>query len=439
MTTTQATRITIPYQPHKYQKELHALADSVRFAVILCHRRFGKTYFALNWLIKAVIQATDIPGAPAKGFYCCPKQTQARKVAWEYLLFFANVLPGFKPNKQELSITFLGGKKITLAGSDTADAHRGIYLDALVLDETAQMSPRVWGEIFRPALADRKGKSLMIGTPKGRANLFYELFDQAATLEQWGRATFTVADTGGDCIDEEELEAARREMTKEEYDQEFMCSFDAAIRGAYYADEMAAIDKKGQITKVAYQPDARVYTCCDLGMRDAFGIWYFQLIGNEVHVIDYDEYGSMGLPAVIREMEKKGYLYAEHYAPHDIRVRELGTGVSREETARKLGVAYRQTPNIPIMDGIDAARILISRCWFDAEKCKHGIEALRNYRAEYDDKKRIESSTPVHDWSSHAADAFRYVAVNFGKGTQKSLPLHGRVDWSKRDSQLKNF
>jgi len=405
----------------------------------LCHRRFGKTYFALNWLIKRIICATDLPGAPAKGFYCCPKQTQARKVAWEYLQFFCRVLPGYKPNKQELSVTFLGGKKITLAGSDTADAHRGIYLDGLVLDEVAQMSPSVWGEIFRPALADRRGHSLMIGTPKGRMNLFYELYDQAANLPGWARKIFTVEDTGSDLIDADELEAARREMTKEEYQQEFLCSFDAAIRGAYFADDISEIASKGQITKVAYQSEAKVYTCCDLGMADSFAIWYFQLVGNEVHFIDYDEFFGMGLPAVIRKMDEKGYFYGEHYAPHDIRVRELGPGVSREETARKLGVRYRMTPNISVADGIDRARIMLPRCWFDEEKCAAGLEALRMYRTEWDDKKRKYSDTPIHDWTSHAADAFRYVAVNFSKGSQSALNFGETINWSKRDQKLANF
>lgn len=424
-------RITIPYRPHKYQRILHDI--DARFLVLCCHRRFGKTVFAINWLIKEVLTCKLLR---PRGLYICPYQTQARKVAWDYLCYYVAAIPDTVIHKQELSVTFPNGAKISLGGADSADSHRGIYLDALVIDETAQVSPRVWSEIFRPALADRKGACLFIGTPMGRQNMFYELFERAENLEGWARYMFTVADT--DLIDPDELAAAKMEMSAEEYDQEFMCSFDAAIRGAFYADQFNWLTENGHITKVSYQEETPVFTVCDLGMSDAFSIWYLQFVGNEVHVIDYDEFTATGLPDVVRRLNSKGYIYGDHVAPHDIRVRELGTGVSRLETARNLGINYRICRNIGVMDGIDAARLFLKRCWFDAEKCKLGIEALRMYHSEYDDKRRVFSSKPVHDWSSHAADSFRYCAVMYGSGAQVDLLSNDKPNYSRNNRKSRN-
>ncbi len=418
----QIIRAVIPYRPRPLQRQLHN--EPARFMVLVCHRRFGKTVWAINQLIRKVMKCQlEDP----RGMYCAPFLKQARSIAWDYLVKFSLPIPGVKINRGQLSVDYPNGGRITLAGADNVDAHRGIYLDALVLDEYAQMSPRIWSEVFRPALSDRIGCAAFIGTPKGRGNSFADVYHRADTLEGWKGILLTVKDTG--LIAQAELDSARQEMTEDEYNQEFMCSFDAAIKGAYYGKLMAEANEGGRICHVPYEPSLPVYTACDLGISDAFAVWFFQFVGREVHFIDYKEYAGAGLPEVFRELQRLPYTYGDHIAPHDIRVRELGTGVSRIETARTLGVSYKIARNLPVMDGIDAVRLFLPRCYFDKEKCWCGIEALRSYRSEWDDVKRIESIKPLHDWASHGADALRYVAVTYGKGSQPDL-LSAPLDYS---------
>lgn len=411
-------QVVIPYRPRLYQRLQHT--NTARFQPLVWHRRAGKTVYVINKLQKQILTC---PLPDARGMYVCPFLKQAKRVAWDYLVKFSAPIPGVEVNKGELTVQYPTGGRITLAGADNADAHRGIYLDHLVLDEVAQMSPRIWGEIFRPTLADRLGSGDFIGTPRGRLNLFYEMAQRGiegkAKLDGWSTSILTANDTG--VIHPQELIDARQEMSEDEYQQEFFCSWDASIKGAYYAKEMQLALEQKRITTVSYQDNAPVYTVCDLGMLDSFSIWYIQVIGNELHFIDYDEFAGMGLPAVIKIMREKPYIYGDHYAPHDINVRELGTGVTRLETARNLGVRYKMVRKIDVMDGIDAVRSMLKRCWFDKDKCSNGLEALRQYHSQYDPVKRIDSTAPAHDWSSHGADAMRYAAVVFGKGQQQNL------------------
>ena len=409
-------RVVIPYSPRPLQRVFHA--DETRFKVLVCHRRFGKTVFAINDGLKKLFTCKH--QAP-RVMYCAPYLKQAKSIAWDYLLHYTRDIPGVKPRRIDLSVEFPNGGRFILAGADNVDAHRGIYLDHIILDEYAQMSPRIFPEIFRPALSDREGSAVFIGTPKGRGNGFFEMYQRGLPdgLTGWHSYLFTVNDSK--VISESELESARLEMSPEEFEQEFMCSFDAAIKGAYYGKTIADLQAQGRITTVDHEATLPVHTVCDLGMSDSFSIWFIQFVGREVHVIDYKEYAGMGLPEVVREMRSLPYNYGEHIAPHDIRVRELGTGAARIDVARQLGLNYTICRNIPVMDGIDAVRNFLKRCWFDAGRCKYGIEALRNYRSQYDELKRIESSKPLHDWSSHAADAFRYAAVTYGSGSQSSL------------------
>ena len=412
----EVIRVSIPYSPRPFQRQLHQ--DPTRFKVLVCHRRFGKTVWAINDTIRKVMTC---PLEAPRAMYCAPFLKQSKSIAWDYLVKYSSVIPGVKINRGGLCVDYPNGGRITLAGADNVDAHRGIYLDHLVLDEYAQMSPRIWSEVFRPALSDREGSAAFIGTPKGRGNSFADLYHKCETREGWKGILLTVAETN--LIPQHELDSARQEMTEDEFNQEFMCSFDAYLKGAYYSKLMADANQAGRITNVPYEPNLPVHTVCDLGVADAFAIWFVQIAGKEIRFIDYREYAGAGLPEIVREMQRLPYVYGEHYAPHDIRVKELGTGVSRIDTARNLGLNYRITRNIPIMDGIDAVRLMLPRCWFDKEKCWAGIEALRSYRSEWDDVKRIESIKPLHDWSSHGADAMRYVAVNFGSGQQQGMDL----------------
>lgn len=202
-------------------------------------------------------------------------------------------------------------------------------------------------------------------------------------------------------IEDEELKRAWLEGSWEGF----------GVEGAYYKTQMTKAEKDGRMVSNLYDPMLQVYTWCDLGMADSFSIGYFQILGQEVRVIDYDEFEGEGLKEVIKRMAEKSYVYAEHYAPHDIEVRELGTGVSRKETAQGFGINYSVVPKLSIQDGIDALRLRFPTLWFDKDKCLPLIKHLKRYHKEFDDKRGVYKDKPAHDASSHGADMMRYWAV----------------------------
>lgn len=395
--------IKIPYRPRPLQKALHKTLK--RFSVIVCHRRWGKTVFAINEAIKTAFTCQHPNPRIA---YIAPLYKQAKAVAWDYLKQFTDPIPGRTYNEAELRVDLPNGARIQLFGGDSPDSLRGIYLDLVVLDEYAQMSPRLWSEIIRPTLSDRKGRAIFIGTPRGH-NQFYELYTMAQSEPEWLVRVHKASETG--IVDQSELESARKTMTEAEYEQEFECSWQAAIRGAYYGKLIGDLEGKGRISRVSYDETVKVETWWDLGVGDSTSIWFVQRVGAEIHVIDYYEMTGEGLPHYARVLDKRGYIYSQHVAPHDIRVRELGSGKSRLEIAKELGINFVIAPQQSVDDGIQAVRAMLPKCWFDAEKCTQGLEALRQYRAEYDDRLRTFRTRPLHDWTSHAADAFRYGAI----------------------------
>jgi hypothetical protein len=272
----------------------------------------------------------------------------------------------------------------------------------------ADMPESLFPEVIRPALSDRKGWALFIGTPKGH-NAFYELFEAAQAQDDWYTKVYKASETG--ILDDEELGAAKAMMSPDQFEQEFECSWVANVPGAIYGKELQLRQEQGAISEVPYDKGHPVDTWWDLGVGDSTAIWFTQTVGRAVHVIDFYENRNEGLPHYVEVLQQKGYLYGTHNAPHDIEVRELGSGKSRREIAYDLGLAFRVVPKLPIEDGIHAAQLLISRCWFDRNTCKDGLECLRQYHRAYNQKTRSFRATPVHDWSSHAADAFRYLAV----------------------------
>jgi hypothetical protein len=383
--------------------QLDVFTKLERFNVLLCHRRWGKTYLALVTLI---VKALQCPLPRPQVAYYAPTYGQAKKVAWAYLREFLADMPGVVFNEAELKATLPTGATILLGSGDNPDSSRGMYFDYVVLDEPAQMPARLWTEVLRPALSDRKGGCLMIGTPMGRHGLLYDSYQAAGDDPEWGRVMYRASETG--IIDETELASARRLMTLHEYDQEFECSFDAAIRGAYWADAM----QKATLGPFAPEPGKQVHIALDLGMNDATAAWFVQINGNVPTFIDYAEYTNMGLPDIVADWRRRGHNYGKVIAPHDINVRSLSTGKTRLETLRNLGCDVIVAPKVEVMDGIEAVRQMLPRARFSAEQCHEGIEALRQYRADWQDKKGVLVLKPLHDWTSHAADAMRYFAVS---------------------------
>jgi len=390
--------------------------DPARFKVVVAHRRFGKTVFAVTELLSGAIGV----GRRAPRFaYVAPFYRQAKAIVWDYLKQYGRRIEGARFHETELRCDLPNGARISLYGADDPDSLRGLYFDGVVLDEYAQMDPRVWSEVIRPALADREGWAIFTGTPMGR-NSFWTLYQQAKAAPDWRAALFRASETG--VLPAAELAAARAAMSEAEYAQEFECSFDAAIRGAYYGTEMAAAEAAGRIGRVACDPRLPVHTAWDLGVGDATAIWFYQLAGREIRLIDYYEASGAGLDHYARELQRRGYAYGEHILPHDARVQELGSGKTRVETLTGLGFRPRVLPSHRLEDGISAARLLLARCWFDAAKCARGLEALRHYRCEWDARRQTFRERPLHDWASHGADAFRYLAMGLREGTEEPMP-----------------
>jgi phage terminase large subunit len=401
------------YSPRRLQAYLHA--NMKRFNVLVCHRRFGKTVFAINEIIDRALRN---PMKDPQYGYIAPTYGQAKKVAWEYLKEYTRNFPDVKPHEQDLTVTIprpqYGDKiKIMLLGAENYDNIRGIYLDGVVLDEFADMFPEVWGKVVRPFLTDRKGWAIFIGTPKG-ANHFYERYKQAKenVSGNWFCEVFKASSTG--IVNAEELMALRSEMSEEEYNQEFECSFSAAMVGSYWGKQMELLETREQITKVPHDPALQVDTFWDLGVSDTTTIWFTQTFRQEVRIIDYFEMSGMGLDyyaKILREGHRKEYTYRDHNWPHDGASRDLSSGKERSTMMRELGVRVYVRPKYDVADSINAARLLLPKCWIDESKCVKGIEALKNYEREYDTKNKIFRDRPKHNWASHGADAFRLMAM----------------------------
>lgn len=394
-------RVVIPYVPRPQFEAFHNRTE--RFACIVAHRRFGKTVGCINDLQRGALTCTR---ERPRFAYIAPYLKQAKTVAWDYLLHFSAPVKGVKVNHSELKVDYPNGGQVRLYGADNADGMRGIYLDGVVLDEPADMDPRVWPEIIRPALSDRQGWAAFIGTPKGQ-NAFYDISEKAKIEDDWFHLILKASETG--VLPDSELIAARRDMTPDQYDQEYECSFDAAIQGAYYAKLLNEGQKR--ITRVPHDPALKVITAWDLGIGDSTAIWFAQRLGQEIRLIDHYETSGEALPHYAKILQNKSYIYEEHLLPHDAEARELGTGKTRVETLAGLGIKGRVVPAQSVDDGINAVRLMIPRCWFDAENCKAGLEALKQYRTEFDEKRKVFRDKPLHDWTSHSADAFRVLAM----------------------------
>jgi len=415
--------IEIAYKPREQQRLIHEAVDKHRFTVVVAHRRMGKTVSAINHLIKAAIECTK---QNPRFAYIAPTYAQSKRVAWDYLLEFTRPL-GAVANISELRVDFWG-RRISLYGSDNADSLRGQYFDGVILDEIGDQNPKIWNEVIRPALADRNTDEaptwcLFIGTPKGR-NHFAEFRDRAKTAEGWALLEFKASDTG--ILADKELKDARREMGDDKYNQEFECSFDAAVEGSYFGQTINDLEAKNRITTIEPDDLCKSYVAWDLGISDSTSLWVAQVVGKEVRLIDFTENHGVGLDWYVRWLKDNGYEGYTQFLPHDVEVRELGTGKSRKEVLQEAGLDITVAPRLSVADGIQAVRRLLPQCWFD-HKVKTGLDALRNYRREYNERQQVFYDKPLHDWSSHAADAFRYLAISLDQDEtswQSDLPIN---------------
>lgn len=412
--------VTIPYRPRDLQKRIHASLK--RYNLLVMHRRAGKTVLAINELIKRVmICPLDRPRVG----YVAPTYKQAKLIAWDYAQHYCRAIPKVEFNQAELRVDFPNGGRLQLFGADYPDSLRGTYFDFIVIDEVAQIAPSLWPEIIRPALTDREGAVLFIGTPKGR-NHFYDLYNNVKSNDEWFVEVHKASETG--ILDPDELKSARETMSDDVYAQEFECSWTAAIKGTYYGDLINKAREEQRIIRLPLETSVPVHVFFDLGRNDSTAMWFMQQCGPEHRFVDYYETNGEGLDHYARVLKDRGYLYGDFYLPHDVEVTELTTNKSRREVLESLGVKpVRVVPRISnISEGIEMVRQVFPSCWFDEVKCDYGIRCLESYAKDYDETRQVFRSTPRHDWSSHGADAFRMFAQGYSR--------HRGWQFTQRDS-----
>jgi hypothetical protein len=368
-------------------------------------------------------------------WYLLPQQEHARKAIWRAVdphkgkrridLAFPPAMRS-RVLENEMVIELNNGSTIQILGSDNYNALVGSPPVGIVLSEWALSDPQAWSYLA-PALEENGGWSVFNGTPRG-ANHAKTLFDYAKTNPSWFCEKLTADQTGVfnreqlDRVEAESIAMYGLDHGRAIFRQEYFCDFEAAVLGTYYGHEMAAAEREGRICNVPVDPSVRVTTAWDLGIGDSTAIWFLRRVGKEIHVIDYYEASGQALSHYVQVLQKRGYFYERHILPHDVRARELSVGKSRLQVLESLGLRSGHDGRIDIAprqqneEGINAVRMLLPRCWFDARKCKKGIEALKLYRTEWDDDKRIFKPRPLHDWTSHAADAFAYGAMMLDNG-----------------------
>lgn len=434
--------ITLPhkYEPRAYQRPVHAALDGgIKRAYLIWHRRAGKDKTAWNHLIKETQKRVGVY------FYVFPTYRQGKKALWDGIDGQGVKLLDHIPkaliksmNATEMKIELTNGSLIQVVGSDNIDNLMSTNPVGAVFSEFALQDPAAW-DYLSPIFVENDGWVIFVTTPRGRNHAF-KLYEMALqNQEHWHVSLLGVKDTG--VVSLERIERERREGKSDELiNQEYHVSWDAPLPGAYYSREITAAytDTPSRITKVPYQKAALVDTWWDIGVDDYTAIWFTQSIGREIHVIDFYQGSGEGLPHYARMLgekrDKLGYAYGRHVGPHDMAVREFGSGKSRVDTALDLGIRFEVCKRHALADGIEAVRGLLPICYFDQDKCQKGIDALASYTKKFDEKNQQFTSTPEHNFASHGADAFRTLAMSHKWRTavpsaRAVKPVSGRA-WS---------
>ena len=414
------------YEPRPYQLPVwRALDDGFKRLVLVWHRRSGKDLTCFNILARATQMRVGTY------FYVFPSYAQGKKVIWDGTdkegLRFLSYLPRDlweSSNQTEMKIRLKNGSLFQIIGSDNIDSIVGTNPIGVVFSETAIADPQAW-DFLRPILAENDGWALFNSTPRGRHNHFHKLYKTAQSNKKWWSSLLTVEDTGAVTLDQiqEERDSG---MSEELIQQEFYCDFSGGMQGAYYVRNMEDAEKDGRILDIDYDPSLPVDTWWDLGMGDSTVIVFVQPHFTQNRIIDCHEASGEGLAYYAKMLSQKPYVYRDHIGPHDLSVRELGTGKSRFEIAAGLGIRFKIAKKLPLDDGINAVRAMLSSCYFDRKKCAYLIDALMAYRKEWDPKNRTYKNRPNHDWSSHYCDAIRSGAV--GRRSAKVKQERQRYD-----------
>lgn len=394
--------VKIDYEPREAFIPFHARTQ--RFASLVCHRRAGKTVACINDLVAKALRTKK---KAARYAYIAPFYRQAKDVAWEYLKEATKDV-AVKVRNSELRVELPNGAWITLYGADNPDTLRGLYFDGVILDEFGDCRPSLWAEVILPTLMDRRGWAVFIGTPKGKNHFFY-MNKRAIDEEAWFQMTLRASESG--LLDPDDLNEMRGQMTEDQYQQEMECSFEAAVRGTYYADLVAAMEQNGQMASHPWDSSQPVFAASDLGFTDSTAFWFWQLAPDGIKMIDYEEADGKPLTYYFDMLREKGYSYETIWLPHDAVAKSLQTGRSTIEQFISADFPCRIVPKLSVQHGIDAARKVLPNLVFDQVACFEGIEALRAYRRSYNEATKQFSKSPVHDWASNGSDAFRYFAL----------------------------
>ena len=409
-------RVLNSFRPRSYQLPIVDALENKGYKKVLAimPRRAGKDIVAWNLAIRQCIKKTCIV------YYIFPTYSQAKKVIWNSItndgLRFIDFIPDElikSQNSQEMKVTFTNGSILQLIGSENIDSIVGTNPYGCVFSEYAIQDPKAY-QFLRPILAANDGWVLFISTPRGK-NHFWELYNVAQNHSDWFAYKLTLDDTQHIPYSEIAKERAEGLMSEDLIQQEYYCSFTMGVEGAYYAKYLDKMRLSSQIGDVPYEVGFPVHTSWDLGVRDSTSIIFFQTVGQIVRIIDYYENSKEGLEHYVKILNQKDYIYGKHIAPHDIAVKEFGSGMTRIEKAQQLGIKFIVAPNISIADGIESVRSAFSKIWIDESKCSLLVKALENYRQEYDSKKKTYKDFPLHNWASHAADSFRYMCVSLPK------------------------
>lgn len=420
--------IDLPYQPREQFLDFHQRTQ--RNALMVCHRRMGKTVGCVGDLVVRALHTTK---EDARFGYVAPFRQQAKEIAWTYLKNMTEGIRSEKPRESELRVKLLNGAWITLYGADNPDGLRGLYFDGLILDEFGDMKPSLMGEVILPCLADRLGFLVLIGTVKGR-NQFYEYAQQAMEpANGWFYKNRKASET--DIIDQAELDRMREIMGEAQYLQEMENDWDAALPGRYYADLVNVAQEEGRITDDdLYDASQRVHVAADVGLRDSTAWWFWQPRPDGIAVIDYYENSGVHVDHYLGMLKEKGYDYAEIWLPHDAKAKTLATKRSTMEQIRvpsavrpdlfsgSVVLPTRLVPKLAVQHGIDASRLMLKSCHISlARGCARGLDCLRSYRRQWHEHTQAFSDTPLHDWSSNGADGFRYMSLVANKSSGEML------------------
>lgn len=401
------TAVKLPYTPRPHALAFHAREQ--KNAIVVWHRRAGKTVMCVADLIEKALRCPlDMP----QYSYIAPTYKQAKKIAWRYLKKMAAPVCA-KIMESELSVELVNGATITLFGADNPDSLRGLYHDGVIIDEYGDIAPMLYGEIIAPAVADRDGWVVFIGTPKG-PNHFYELWKDAANDEDWFHHTLKASQSG--VFTKERLEKIKKQpgMDEDTFNQEFECDFHAANKGSYYARQLNDLEAAGHMGLFPYDPKLPVVTAWDIGYSDDTSIWFAQMHGRDIHIIDFFTGSGYSVDDILAELRAKPYIYAPFLLPHDAKNKSFQTGKSVRELLWAAGAQNTIVPELSVQDGITAVRATLPSVYFNTSNemvRKYGLPALVMYQRQFDDVRRVFRQTPLHDWSSNPADAFRYLCL----------------------------